>query len=76
MDEYGLVKEGTEMNDRTVIIGCAHFSNDSDEIQDASKTTKKGQLGIVDKAYLNEGEEGTKIAKVGIREERIPWVGG
>ena len=75
LDEYGLVKEGTEMNDRTVIIGCAHFSNDSDEIQDASKTTKKGQLGIVDKAYITEGEEGTKIAKVRIREERIPAVG-
>ena len=75
LDEYGLVKEGTEMNDRTVIIGCAHFSNDSDEIQDASKTTKKGQLGIVDKSYITEGEEGTKIAKVRIREERIPAVG-
>ena len=75
LDEYGLVKEGTEMNDRTVIIGCAHFSNDSAEIQDSSKTTKKGQLGIVDKSYITEGEEGTKIAKVRIREERIPAVG-
>lgn len=75
LDEYGLVKEGTEMNDRTVIIGCAIFSNDSDEIQDASKTTKKGQLGIVDKCYITEGEEGTKITKVRIREERLPAVG-
>jgi DNA-directed RNA polymerase II subunit RPB2 len=75
LDQYGLVKEGTEMNDRTVIIGCAHFSSNSNEIHDASKTTKKGQLGIVDKAYITEGEEGTKIAKVRIREERLPAVG-
>jgi hypothetical protein len=29
----------------------------------------------VDKSYITEGEEGTKIAKVRIREERIPAVG-
>jgi DNA-directed RNA polymerase II subunit RPB2 len=69
LDKYGLVKEGTEMNDRTVVIGCAVDSHD------ASKTTKKGQLGIVDKTYITEGEEGTKIAKVRIREERLPAIG-
>lgn len=75
LDEHGLVKEGTEMNDRTVIIGCAYSVPGDAAMHDASKTTKKGQLGIVDKTYITEGEEGTKIAKVRIREERLPAIG-
>lgn len=75
LDEYGLVKEGTEMNDRTIIIGCASGSPNDPDLHDASKTTKKGQLGIVDKTFITEGEEGTKVAKVRIREERIPAMG-
>ena len=75
LDKHGLVKEGTEMNDRTIIIGCAFSLSGDTAMHDASKTTKKGQLGIVDKTYITEGEEGTKIAKVRIREERIPAIG-
>jgi len=75
LDEHGLVKEGTEMNDRTIVIGCAHSNANDPDLYDASKTTKKGQLGIVDKTYITEGEEGTKIAKVRIREERMPAMG-
>lgn len=75
LDEFGLVQEGTEINDETVIIGCASSSSGEDYIIDQSKTTKKGQLGIVDKAFITEGEEGTRIAKVRIREERIPAIG-
>ena len=75
LDKYGLVKEGTVMNDRTVIIGCAYSTPGDPEMHDASKTVKKGQLGVVDKTYITEGEEGTKLAKVRIREERIPAIG-
>ena len=42
---------------------------------DLSKGPKKGQLGIVDKTFITEGEEGERIAKVRIREERIPNIG-
>jgi hypothetical protein len=42
---------------------------------DHSKTTKKGQLGFVDKSFISEGEEGFRIAKVRIREERLPAIG-
>ncbi len=75
LDAHGLVKEGTEMNDRTVVIGCAYSVVGDPNPHDSSKTTKKGQLGIVDKTYITEGEEGTKIAKVRIREERLPAIG-
>jgi DNA-directed RNA polymerase II subunit RPB2 len=45
------------------------------QYQDSSVTTKKGQLGFVDKSFLTEGEEGFRLAKIRIREERIPAIG-
>ena len=33
------------------------------------------QKGIVDKAFLTEGEEGFRLANVRIREERVPAIG-
>ena len=76
LDKHGLVKENTELNDKTIVIGMASYdtSNPNQKI-DMSKSTKKGQLGIVDKTFITEGEEGTRIAKVRVREERIPNIG-
>ena len=42
---------------------------------DNSVFPKKGQLGYVDKAFITEEEEGFRLAKVRIREERIPAIG-
>ena len=75
LDKYGLVKEGTEINDETIIIGMTSNIPGSDKLMDHSETTKKGQLGIVHKAFITDGEEGTRIAKIKIREERIPAIG-
>ena len=47
----------------------------AEDLIDASVTPKKGQLGYVDKSFMTEGEEGYRIAKVRIREERIPAIG-
>ena len=74
LDEYGLIKEGTEVNENTVLVGV--ISKSGNEIPfDMSKTPKKGQIGVVDKAFMTEGEEGQRIAKVKIREKRIPNIG-
>ena len=76
LNEYGIIREGTEMNDKTVVIGKVVSSSDILENPiDASVFPKKGQLGIVDKAFVTEGEEGTRVAKVRVREERIPAIG-
>ena len=76
LDKYGIVKENTELNDKTVLIGMTTSNSGiPDKKTDASKTPKKGQLGIVDKTFITEGEEGTRIAKVRVREERIPNIG-
>jgi len=76
LDKYGLVKEDTPLNDKMVVIGkVTSNSIDSDVVIDSSVFPKKGQLGFVDKSFITEGEEGTRIAKVRIREERIPAIG-
>jgi DNA-directed RNA polymerase II subunit RPB2 len=76
LDRFGLVRENTEINDKTVLIGLTASSSETKDVKlDMSKTTKKGQLGIVDKTFITEGEEGFRIAKIRIREERIPNLG-
>ena len=76
LDNYGLVKENTPIDDRVVLIGeVTTISDQKGAYIDNSKTTKKGQLGFVDKAFISEGEEGFRIAKIRIREERLPAIG-
>lgn len=75
LDQYGLINENTPINDKTVLIGSVSVDSENDRLVDNSKTTKKGQLGIVDKTFITDDEEGKRIAKVRIREERIPNIG-
>ena len=75
LDKSGIIRENTELNDKTVMIGLTTRSSDSSNITDASKMPKKGQMGIVDKTFITDGEDGTRIAKVRVREERIPNLG-
>lgn len=84
LDEYGLVKVNTVINDRIVLIGqLASGSTSGGNMNegkvpiyaDHSKTTKKGQLGVVDKSFMSEGEEGYRIAKVRVCENRQPAIG-
>tara|TARA_R110002072_G_scaffold280272_2_gene442563 strand:+ start:1447 stop:6183 length:4737 start_codon:yes stop_codon:yes gene_type:complete len=76
LDEYGLIKENTPMSDKKVVIGKVTTNlNRSDTYLDSSVYPKKGQLGYVDKTFITDGEEGFRIAKVRVREERYPAIG-
>jgi hypothetical protein len=76
LDNYGMISENTPLNDKTVVIGKIVANPEDKNLWiDASVTPKKGQLGFVDKSFITQGEEGTNIAKVRIREERIPAIG-
>ncbi len=76
LDEHGLVKENTELNDKIILIGKINSSLASkDTWTDDSVKTKKGQLGYVDKSFITLGEEGFNVAKVRVREERMPAIG-
>jgi len=76
LDDYGMIKENTELNDKTILIGKINSNLENSEVWiDDSVKPKKGQLGFVDKSFITLGEEGFNIAKVRIREERIPAIG-
>ena len=74
LDENGLIKEGTEVNDEMILIGCSSLLENGNR-KDESKIPKKGQKGFVDKCFITTGEEGERIAKIRIRDERIPQIG-
>ena len=77
LDKDGLIRENTKLDDKTVMIGQASVSNYSTRdkmMVDASVTASKGQTGYVDKAFITEGE-GTRTAKIRVREERMPEIG-
>jgi DNA-directed RNA polymerase II subunit RPB2 len=75
LDKNGVVIENTELNDKIVMIGAIKTNSDSDEAIDSSVMTKKGQLGHVDKTFITENEKGLRLAKIRVREERIPSIG-
>jgi len=76
LDKWGLIKENTPVDDKTVVIGkLTSTTENKGKYIDNSSTPKKGQLGFVDKSFITEGEEGFRIAKVRIREERLPAIG-
>ena len=76
LDDHGLVKENTELNDKVIVIGKVNSNIENKDVWiDSSVKTKKGQLGYVDKSFITLGEEGFNVAKVRIREERLPAIG-
>jgi DNA-directed RNA polymerase II subunit RPB2 len=76
LDDRGMIKENTPLNDKIVLIGkITSDMENKDQFVDDSVKPKKGQLGFVDKSFITQGEEGFNIAKVRIREERIPAIG-
>ena len=76
LDDHGLVKENTELNDKVIVIGKVNSNIENKNVWiDSSVKTKKGQLGYVDKSFITLGEEGFNVAKVRIREERLPAIG-
>jgi DNA-directed RNA polymerase II subunit RPB2 len=75
LDKNGVVVENTEVNDKVVMIGAVKTSSNTEDVENASITTKKGQLGYVDKTFITENENGLRLAKIRVREERVPSIG-
>uniref|UniRef100_A0A6C0KEV1 DNA-directed RNA polymerase n=1 Tax=viral metagenome TaxID=1070528 RepID=A0A6C0KEV1_9ZZZZ len=76
LDKFGIIKENSFVDDKTILIGLSASDSTSKGLKrDMSITPKKGQLGVVDKTFITESEEGQRIAKVRVREERIPNIG-
>jgi DNA-directed RNA polymerase II subunit RPB2 len=48
---------------------------DEPQMEDDSVFPKKGQLGVVDRTFITDEASGKRLAKVRIREERMPGIG-
>jgi DNA-directed RNA polymerase II subunit RPB2 len=76
LDDFGLIRENVELNDKMILIGKINSNLINKDVWiDDSVKPKKGQLGYVDKVFITSGEEGFNIAKIRVREERIPSLG-
>lgn len=65
LEDTGIIKENTEINDKTILIGSIR-----ENAFDNSLLCQKGQYGYVDKTFVSEGISGFNIAKIRIREEK------
>ena len=79
LDRHGLIKENEEMDDKKAVIGRVTeqwmAGADEPQVEDDSVFPKKGQLGVVDRTFITDEASGKRLAKVRIREERMPGIG-
>jgi DNA-directed RNA polymerase II subunit RPB2 len=75
LNKDGIIKENTPLNDKTVLIGRVTKIPNEPSSSDSSIFPKKGQSGYVDKSFITEGSNGNRLAKVRVRDERLPSIG-
>ncbi|MGA0871060.1 MAG: hypothetical protein ACO3UM_19195, partial [Planctomycetota bacterium] len=76
LDENGIIKENTPIDDKTVLVGRVFVNQlNHGTFIDDSVTTHKEQRGFVDKVFVCEKGGGARMVKIRVREHREPRIG-
>ena len=81
LEEDGLIYPEVELHGREVLIGKTSpprfLSEPTDfmtpqRVRESSLTVRHGEKGTVDSVMLSETENGSRIARIRVRDQRIP----
>jgi hypothetical protein len=75
LDERGIIKEGTVIDEHTVLVGRYLKNAETGGLKDASLMPTVFTKGRVDKVAVIHQASGTLLIKVRVLEERIPELG-
>jgi len=75
LDDTGIIKEGTRIHDKSVLVGMYLTSPDTGKVTDASVLPTVFTNGRVDKVVVLHQANGMKLVHVRILEERVPELG-
>lgn len=75
LDENGIIKEGTIITDKTVLVGRFFKDPESGKVGDASVTPTVFTKGSVDKVAVLHQANGLRLVRIRILEERVPELG-
>lgn len=75
LDEFGVIKEGTVITDKTVLVGRYLTNPETGAITDASLLPTVFTKGRVDRVVVLHQADGMRLVRVRIFEERVPELG-
>ena len=75
LDDNGIIKEGTPIHDRSVLVGMYLTSPETGNVTDASVLPTIFTTGRVDKVVVLHQANGQRLVRIRILEERVPELG-
>ena len=84
LEEDGLIYPEIDLNGKEVLIGKTSpprfLSEPTDflspqKVRESSMTVRHGEKGTVDSVMLSETENGSRIARIRVRDQRVPEMG-